>query len=561
MKKKPSVINYLPAVALAKAGQLLATVLLLPLALASASAQTPMPKGRHAEPLEKYEMPPPAYIYRLDTSPRMISPYGAFVSYQVNVDTNGNNIVGDAANEPSISVDPTDGNKMAIGWRQFNTYTSNFRQAGWGYTTDGGVHWTFPGVLQNNVFRSDPVTNSDETGNFFYLSLLVNTFCGDIWRSTNGGQSWVERSPDGAAHSGDKEWFTVDRTPTSMGHGFQYQFWTEFFACDFGGFSRSTDGGATWQTPISIPNSPQWGTLDVASNGNLFIGGGDSGSSFWCIRSTNAQNPAVTPTFDQVTTVNMGGSLVYGGTVNPGGLAGQIFLAVDRSGGPTNNNIYMVASVEPFGANNGTDVMFARSTDGGQTFGAPQRINDDPINHNKWHFFGTLAVAPNGRIDSVWLDTRNAANNTDSQLFYSYSIDGGVTWAPNVAVSNSFTPLEGWPDQNKIGDYITIVSDNTGGDVAYSATFNFNPSRGQHEQDVYYVRVSPSGGPTPTPTATPTATPSATPSVTPTATPTPTTTPSVTPTPTATPTPRPTPTPRTMPTPRTRPTPLPRPSP
>ena len=44
--------------------------------------------------------------------------------------------------------------------------------------------------------------------------------------------------------------------------------------------------------------------------------------------------------------------------------------------------------------------------------------------------------------------------------------------------------------QQKIGDYITIVSDNTGGDVAYPATFNFNPNSGQHEEDVYYVRVS-----------------------------------------------------------------------
>jgi hypothetical protein len=71
-------------------------------------------------------------------------------------------------------------------------------------------------------------------------------------------------------------------------------------------------------------------------------------------------------------------------------------------------------------------------------------------------------------------------------------------------VSNTFNPFEGYPNQSKIGDYITVVSDNTGGNVAYSATFNFNPGNGQHEQDVYYVRVQPTGGPTPTPTPTPT---------------------------------------------------------
>jgi hypothetical protein len=427
----------------------------------------------------------------------MISKFGLFTSYQVNVDQNGRNILGDAANETSISVDPTDGNKMAIGWRQFDSVTSNFRQAGWGYTTDGGLTWTFPGVLENGVFRSDPVLNSDETGTFFDLSLQsdvnLSFYCDDLWRSTNGGQSWTLFSGERGGGGGDKEWFTIDRTPTSMGHGFQYQYWAPgIFACNSGQFSRSIDGGATWQTPINIPNDAQLGTLDVDSNGNLFIGGGDTGSQFWCIRSSNAQNAAVTPTFDRITTVNLGGSMVFGGSINPGGWVGQIFLAADRSGGPTNNNIYMLATIQPTGFTNGTDVIFARSTNGGQSFSAPHRINDDPINHNKWHWFGTLSVAPNGRIDSIWLDTRNAANNTDSQLFYSWSTDGGINWAPNVAVSNSFNPFEGYPNQDKIGDYITSVSDNTGADVAYAATFNFDPSRGEHEEDVYYVRVAPS---------------------------------------------------------------------
>src|SRR5438132_6774462 len=189
--------------------------LILLIALASASAQlAPTYKAPRNEPLEKYDNPP-APARKIETSPRMISRFGVFTSYQANVDANGQNIIGDAANECSISVDPTDANKMAIAWRQFNDVNSNFRQGGWGYTTDAGITWTFPGVLQNNVFRSDPVTNSDETGNFSYLSLR-ETFYDDIWRSINGGSSWT-RLTFGDVSGGDKQWFTIDRT-NGTGH-------------------------------------------------------------------------------------------------------------------------------------------------------------------------------------------------------------------------------------------------------------------------------------------------------------------------------------------------------
>lgn len=555
-------------------------------ALGSASAQlAPTREAPRNEPLEKYDNPP-AVPRKIETSPRMISPFGVFTSYQVNVDANGQNILGDAANECPISVDPTDGNKMVIAWRQFNDVTSNFRQGGWGYTTDAGLTWTFPGVLENNVFRSDPVTKSDEIGNFFYLSLRSDVnqsfFCDDLWRSTTGGQSWTLLSGEQGAGGGDKQWLTIDKT-NGPGHGFQYQA-DDGVNCNGSGvqFQRSTNGGITWQAPVNIPNSPIYGSLDVDTNGNVFVGGWSGGSTFRCERSSNAQIGGQTPTFDRNTAVALGGSLVQGG-INGVGLCGMVFLAIDHSGGATNNNIYMLASVEPSGRST-TDVMFVRSTDGGLTFSTPHKVNDDPVNPSKWHWFGTFAVAPNGRLDAVWYDTRNAANNTDSQLFYSYSTDAGVTWSTNIAVSGVFNPFEGYPNQSKIGDYITIVSDNTGGNVAYSATFNFNPNRSQHEEDVYYVRVFPTGGgtPTPTPTASPTptatstASPTATPivtptvtatatatatasvTVTPTATATTTVTPTATSTPTATATPRATPTPRVEPTPRARPTPVPR---
>ena len=48
--------------------------------------------------------------------------------------------------------------------------------------------------------------------------------------------------------------------------------------------------------PINIPNSPAWGTLDVDSNGNLFVGGVNlTTGQIWCVRSTNAKIGGATP--------------------------------------------------------------------------------------------------------------------------------------------------------------------------------------------------------------------------------------------------------------------------
>src|SRR5206468_4765292 len=87
-------------------------------------------------------------------------------------------------------------------------------------------------------------------------------------------------------------------------------------------FQRSTDGGVTWQSPVVIPNSPIYGTLDVDTNGNLFVGGWSGGTTFRCERSSNAQIGGQTPTFDRNTAVSLGGTIVQGG-INGVGLCGR----------------------------------------------------------------------------------------------------------------------------------------------------------------------------------------------------------------------------------------------
>ncbi len=98
----------------------------------------------------------------------------------------------------------------------------------------------------------------------------MQSFDVTLWRSLNGGQDFTNIAP---AKGGDKQWFVIDNTATSTGHGFQYQFWDNASPFAPGEFSRSTDGGFTWMDPITIPNAPQWGTPDVDSNGILYFGG------------------------------------------------------------------------------------------------------------------------------------------------------------------------------------------------------------------------------------------------------------------------------------------------
>ena len=404
---------------------------------------------------------------------------GAFTSVQVNVDALGNNILGDAANEPSIAIDPTNPSRMAIAWRQFDTVASNFRQAGRAHSSDGGQSWTFPGVLDPGQFRSDPVLSFDSGGNFYYSSLSTVTTA-EVFKSIDQGVNWLAPV---SAFGGDKQWMTVDRT-AGIGSGNIYQFWNvQFSCCPPNDFTRSTDGGASFEGPFALPTpSMKWGTLDVGPDGTLYLTGATLGQSSHLVTwSSNAQDPGQTPTFAPGTpiNINLGGTTSTGGP-NPAGLMGQVWIATDHSGGLTNGNVYVLGSVDPPGADP-LDVMFIRSTDGGLNWSVPVRVNDDPGN-GAFQWFGTMSVAPTGRIDAVWNDTRNTGQTNLSELYYAFSIDAGATWSPNVPISPVFDSFVGWPNQNKIGDYYHLISDSVGASLAYAATFN-------GEQDVYFLRI------------------------------------------------------------------------
>ncbi len=407
----------------------------------------------------------------------------SITTVQVNVNIYGENILGDAANEPSIAVNPLDPGNMVIGWRQFDNVSSNFRQAGWAFSFDKGESWTFPGVIEQGIFRSDPVLDTDAEGNFYYNSLTNDPdyFC-KVFGSGNGGAGW-DTGTDAAG--GDKQWMVIDRSG-EMGNGHIYSFWSYYFStCAPGFFTRSTNSGSSYENCSLVDGNPYWGTMAVGNSGELYIAG-TSGipDSLVVSKSYSARDRESPVMWDQSARVYFGGNPTGWSGVNPGGLLGQVIIDVDRSDGPGRDNVYVLSSVYRSSSGDPCDVMFARSEDGGLTWSPPVQVNDDQSVKN-YQWFGTMSVAPNGRIDAIWLDTRDAPAGSDSSaLYYSFSTDQGKTWSVNEKLSASFDSHVGYPNQNKMGDYFDMESDNLGAHVAWANTLN-------GEQDVYYSHIIP----------------------------------------------------------------------
>ncbi len=453
----------------------LATAAMLPLA---AFAQSHDPHDRGERPSD----PPAAPATMLGEPglwPRSFPP-----TAQANVGAGGLNIIGDAANEPSIAVDPANGLRIVVGWRQFDNAASNFRQAGYAYSRDGGRTFT-KGTLNPGVFRSDPVLRWGPDGTIHYYSLT--TFRGpytcDMFRSRDGGQTWLAPV---YARGGDKNWFTI-ASNGGAGTGNLYAHWTSYYTCCNGFMStRSTDAGGTFPDLFNVPVVPFWGTSTVGPDGELYVCGNNNADQFTVSRSNDAKLNLPAVTFP--TTVNgiiMGGgqSGFDGASPNPGGLLGQAWIDVDRSTGPRRGWVYMLSSVGYQGSDP-LDVMMVRSTDGGQTWSTAIKVNNEPAGANAWQWFGTMGVSPTGRIDVIYNDTLGTIDAHHSGTKYTASYDGGTTWTPGAPIGPVWDSWIGWPNQQKIGDYYDIASDDLGCYVVYSATYN-------GEQNVYVARIGP----------------------------------------------------------------------
>ncbi|HYV92349.1 MAG TPA: hypothetical protein VE978_11215 [Chitinophagales bacterium] len=357
-------------------------------------------------------------------------------------------------NETTICVNPNNPQNIVGGANLNFTYQSN----------DGGLTWEKNSVSCPYGVWGDPCIISDTMGNFYFIH-LSNPPNGN-WidrivcqKSTDSGASWSNGSYTGlnGARAQDKAWAIFDALSQNI-----YVTWTQFDSYGSNDpadssiilFSKSTDLGVTWSTPMRINRTAgdchdSDGTVEgavpaVSDDGKIYVA--------WSLNDTIYFDRSDDEGDTWLDADIAASSQPDGWDYNIQGLQrcnGLPVTKCDLSNSPYHGTIYINWTDQRNGSAN-TDVFIAKSTDNGNTWSDAVKVNDDTTQTNQ--FMSWMDVdQTDGVIYVVFYDRRNYVNkNTD--VFLAYSTDGGSTFT-NVKISEDlFSPSA----SVFLGDYTNI---------------------------------------------------------------------------------------------------------
>ena len=415
--------------------------------------------------------------------------------------------------ETSIAIDVT-GQHIVIGYndsRGFNVDPVSI--SGFAYSDDGGKTFTDGGQLPSKATGKlrdgtqlpqvfgDPDVKYIPGGNgcqFVYSSILFGGFgtapnytatiqTMSIHRSTDCGHSWqgpfeipTASNPNGQIIRGgpadfaDKELIDID--PET---GRVMVSWSNFVsdpAINAGGIEISS----SYSDDIMTGNPPTWSRRVVLNRVGSPLGatgsvprfagnGSDNVYIVWEAFGSNANELAGRNIF-LAASPNNGRDFAPAVRVNPAPFFGMDYvlgndrtnefpsMAVDNSPGPNRGNIYIVYSNNNSG--DGADIVFQRSVDEGFSFSLPIYLNSNPgADRPQW--FPYVTVDPKtGRVSVVYYDQGIATSGDLTELTWTYSDDGGITWTkPSPISPRPFHAGYGNDTgQPNLGDYIGSLS-------------------------------------------------------------------------------------------------------
>lgn len=339
-------------------------------------------------------------------------------------------------------------------------------------TNDDGVTWRGNDTCTGTPVAyhgGDPGITINKDGTFILTHKDSEPFVGLYSHySYDQGRTW---SPQQIISNDDLEKAVLlsESRPGKPGFGRTYAAWIKFASPFPLMFAFTDDGAKTWSTPKPI-NNPS----NRSAGGDLALG--PDGTLYSCWAGVTGTSPfkeilvGFASSHDAGVNWNVNenifqmngitGILTDKNNIRVNGLPS---IAVDTTNGPRKGWIYIITgqkSLSPAG--NDPDIILNRSTDGGQTWSAGIRVNQDPLNNGKTQYFPAIHIDRSGTLNILFYDDRNTTSDS-AGVFLARSGDGGDTWQEFELCEHHFKPaaVGGGLGQGFQGDNIDMSSTDT----------------------------------------------------------------------------------------------------
>jgi len=366
----------------------------------------------------------------------------------------------DGVSEPVVAINPDNDAKMVVAANDFRIFGNSARLF---FSNDAGNSW-IPALvplsgLSNFTEATDPAVAYDAQGNVYYAMIHYQTFGnGDglfVNMSADNGATWknkaveVKRNSDATVFE-DRPAITVDNSSGTFKNNV-YVTWTSL-ENENGRilFSRSVNGGASFENYIELATGKVHTTdVKVDQNGAVYV-------AFLLNNNTIVVRKSVDGGLSF-------GAPVTAATFEHSGIAYNNTFLLKQNGTtgvkvrsfPTlallNNHVYICYSAK--NAGDLSDIFMVKSPDGGATFSAPVKINNDNTGSDQ---FMPRADVRDGKLYITWLDSRDDANNVTIAAYLGVSEDAGASFTNRRLATQDFNPSSILL-KNYIGDYIGLA--------------------------------------------------------------------------------------------------------